>query len=194
MELVARIVQFLFIMALPLVVVAGALASLFALGALFDALDDPRGLRTRVETAFRAAPVLARKVKPSHYYQPHWLAVLALVLGAPPFAQATKPEPPLSVSLRVLSADPARGRYTLEARMRTEVALTDATFTVAVRRQPAAGVVEAGRNASASPTVEPLALARGREVRRQFDVLTDSQEPVMVLVGLGGRLGAHRVH
>lgn len=74
MEILGRIVQFLFIVALPLVVVAGGLASLFALGALFDALDDPQGLRTRVETAFRAVPRPARKVKPGHYYQPHWLA------------------------------------------------------------------------------------------------------------------------
>lgn len=193
MELATRIAQFAFIVALPLVVVAGAVASLFAVGALFDALDDPQGLRTRVESAFRGALAPARKVKPGHYYQPHWLAVLAIVLSAARPALAAKPEPPLSVALRVLSSDPARGRHTVELRLRTDVALTDATLTVAVRRVPELAA-QAGLGALASSTVEPLSLARGREVRRQLEVLTGAHEPVMVLVGLGGRLGGSRLH
>jgi hypothetical protein len=66
-------VQFAFIVLLPLVLVAGGLASLFAVGALFDALDDPQGLRARIEGAFKASPKAARLAGPGHYYRPYWL-------------------------------------------------------------------------------------------------------------------------
>ena len=66
-------IQFGFIVLLPLIVVAGGLASLFAVGALFDALEDPQALRSRVEGAFRPAQAPARLTGPGHYYRPHWL-------------------------------------------------------------------------------------------------------------------------
>ncbi len=66
-------IQFAFIVLLPLIVVGGGLASLFLVGALFDALEDPEGLRSRVEGAFRPSPKPARMIGPDHYYRPHWL-------------------------------------------------------------------------------------------------------------------------
>lgn len=66
-------IQFAFIVLLPLILVGGGLASLFAVGALFDALEDPEGLRSRVEGAFRASTGPARLTGPDHYYRPHWL-------------------------------------------------------------------------------------------------------------------------
>jgi hypothetical protein len=68
------VVQFLFIVILPLVVVAGALVTLFALGALFDALENPRELRARIEGAFKRPLRAARRTAPDHYYQPYWEA------------------------------------------------------------------------------------------------------------------------
>ncbi len=66
------IVQFAFVVVLPLVVVAGALATLFAVGALFDALEHPEELRSRIERAFRRPPRPARPTAPDHYYKQHW--------------------------------------------------------------------------------------------------------------------------
>jgi hypothetical protein len=63
---------FLFIVVLPLVVVAGGLLTLFAVGALFDALDHPEQLKTRVEAAFNRPPRPPKPPKPGHYYKPHW--------------------------------------------------------------------------------------------------------------------------
>ena len=68
----ADLLQFVFIVLLPVVIVAGGLATLFAVGALFDALDDPKGLKTRIEGAFRAAPREARMTTEKHYYKPYW--------------------------------------------------------------------------------------------------------------------------
>ena len=65
--------QFAFIVMLPLIVVGGGLATLFAVGAIFDALEDPEALRSRVEGAFRASTRPARTIGPNHYYRPHWL-------------------------------------------------------------------------------------------------------------------------
>jgi hypothetical protein len=66
-------IQFAFIVLLPLIVVGGVLLGLFAVGALFDALEDPEGLRARVEGAFRPSTRPARMTGPGHYYRPHWL-------------------------------------------------------------------------------------------------------------------------
>ena len=66
-------IQFAFIVLLPLLVVAGGLGSLFAVGALFDALEDPQGLRSRIEGAFRPSLAPVRMAGPGHYYRPHWL-------------------------------------------------------------------------------------------------------------------------
>ena len=66
-------IQFAFIVVLPIVIVAGGLVTLFAVGALFDALDDPKGLRTRIDGIFRPAPREARMTTEKHYYRPYWL-------------------------------------------------------------------------------------------------------------------------
>jgi hypothetical protein len=63
---------FLFIVVLPLVVVAGGLLTLFAVGALFDALDYPEQLKVRVEGAFNRPPRAPQPPKASHYYKPYW--------------------------------------------------------------------------------------------------------------------------
>lgn len=68
----ADAVQFAFVLVLPIVVVAGAVVTLFAVGALFDALDHPAEIGERIGAAFRAAPVKGRETGPRHYYQPYW--------------------------------------------------------------------------------------------------------------------------
>ena len=70
----AAAIQFLFIVLVPLVVVAGGLASLFAIGALFDALENPGDLRQRVEGMFRRPVRPAQPLGADHYYQPYWKA------------------------------------------------------------------------------------------------------------------------
>lgn len=67
-------IQFLFILAVPLVVVAGAVATLFGVGALFNALEHPEELRQRIEGAFRRPPKAPRETDADHYYRPHWKA------------------------------------------------------------------------------------------------------------------------
>jgi hypothetical protein len=69
---VVAAIQFAFIVLVPLVVVGGALVSLFAVGALFDALEHPGELQSRVEALFRRPPRSPRTPGPDHYYQPHW--------------------------------------------------------------------------------------------------------------------------
>ena len=66
------LVQFLFIVAVPLVAVAGGLVTLFAVGALFDALEHPEGLAQRVDALFRPTPKPAKAPGPDHYYRPYW--------------------------------------------------------------------------------------------------------------------------
>jgi hypothetical protein len=66
--------QFAFILLVPLVVVGGAVATLFAVGALFDAAEHPDEVRARIEGAFRRPPKAARETAPDHYYVPHWKA------------------------------------------------------------------------------------------------------------------------
>jgi len=68
------ILQFLFIVLVPLVLVGGGLITLFAIGALFDALENPGELRGRIESAFRRPPKPPRVPGPDHYYRPHWKA------------------------------------------------------------------------------------------------------------------------
>ena len=65
-------VQFLFIVLVPLLIVAGALIGLFALGALFDLLEHPEEARARVEGLFRRPPAPARPTDKGHFYQAHW--------------------------------------------------------------------------------------------------------------------------
>ena len=71
-DLLENLFGFGFILLLPVVVIAGALVTLFAVGALFDALDHPQELRGRIDAAFRRPPRPARMTKPDHYYQPYW--------------------------------------------------------------------------------------------------------------------------
>jgi hypothetical protein len=68
------LLQFLFIVLVPVVLAAGALVTLFAVGALFDALDHPDELRGRIEAAFRRPPGPPRDTGPEHYYRPYWSA------------------------------------------------------------------------------------------------------------------------
>lgn len=70
----ASIVQFIFIVLVPLLIVAGVLAGLFALGALFNALEHPEELRQRIEGAFRRPLKPPRETAPDHYYRPYWKA------------------------------------------------------------------------------------------------------------------------
>lgn len=65
-------IHFLFIVILPIVLVIGGLVTLFALGALFDALDNADELKQRVESAFRGGPSAPRPLSATHYYQPYW--------------------------------------------------------------------------------------------------------------------------
>ena len=66
--------RFLFIVAVPLVAVGGGLVTLFAVGALFDALEHPDDLRRWIEGIFRRPPAPAKDPGPDHYYRPHWNA------------------------------------------------------------------------------------------------------------------------
>jgi hypothetical protein len=65
---------FLFIVAVPLVAVGGGLVTLFAVGALFDALEHPDDMRQRIEAVFRQPLAAARAPRSDHYYRPHWNA------------------------------------------------------------------------------------------------------------------------
>jgi hypothetical protein len=66
------LIQFLFIVLIPVAAVAGAVVGLFALGALLDALDHPEELRGRIEGAFKRPPKTPRDPGPEHYYKPYW--------------------------------------------------------------------------------------------------------------------------
>jgi hypothetical protein len=67
-----KFIQFLFIVALPLLIVGGGLVSFFAVGAFFEALEDPAVLGKRIEGAFRKPAAAPKPVAADHYYQPHW--------------------------------------------------------------------------------------------------------------------------
>ena len=66
------IMQFLFILAVPVVVVAGAVVTLFAVGALFDALDNPGEVSGRIEAFFRGRLRPSKPAPADHYYKPYW--------------------------------------------------------------------------------------------------------------------------
>ena len=67
------LLQFAFIVVLPILLVVGGLASLFAVGALFDALENPQAMRARIEGAFAPSTRAARIAGADHYYQRYWL-------------------------------------------------------------------------------------------------------------------------
>jgi hypothetical protein len=126
---------------------------------------------------------------------PALLAALTLCLpaAAPREARAAKPDPPLTVRLRLLSADASRGRYRVELRLRADVALQEPSLVVrVVPREARAAALRAGEPERVSR--QPVALTPFRELRRELEVLTGAQEPVTLLVGVGGQAGAARLH
>ncbi len=68
-----QVLGFLFIVAVPLVVVAGGLVTLFAVGALFDFLENQEAFAKRIEAAFRRPPTTPTATGPDHYYRPYWV-------------------------------------------------------------------------------------------------------------------------
>jgi hypothetical protein len=64
--------RFLFILATPVVLVAGGVVTLFAIGALFDALENQDELGARVQALFRGPVVGAKAPDKDHYYKPYW--------------------------------------------------------------------------------------------------------------------------
>jgi hypothetical protein len=68
----SAVMAFLFIVAVPIVVVAGALVTLFAVGALFDALENPAEISGRIEAAFRIRLLPSKPAPADHYYQAYW--------------------------------------------------------------------------------------------------------------------------
>jgi hypothetical protein len=67
-----QLVQFVFILLVPLVAVAGGLVTLFAVGALFDVLENPAEVSSRIEAAFRGRPRPSGPAPADHYYKPYW--------------------------------------------------------------------------------------------------------------------------
>ena len=68
------IVQFAFIVGLPILLVAGGFVSLFLAGALLEALEHPEQLSARIEAAFRRPPRPPKAPSEEHYYKPYWQA------------------------------------------------------------------------------------------------------------------------
>jgi hypothetical protein len=66
------VVEFLFILIVPLVIVGGALVTLFAVGALFEILENPAGLSGQIDALFRRPPKEPKPLDPGHYYQRYW--------------------------------------------------------------------------------------------------------------------------
>ena len=67
-----QLLQFLFIVLLPLLIVGGGLVTLFAVGALFDFLDNQEAFARRIEVLFCRPPKPPRLAGPDHYYKPYW--------------------------------------------------------------------------------------------------------------------------
>jgi hypothetical protein len=66
------VLEFLFIPALAVVLVAGGLVTLFAVGAIFDALDHPGEVHQRIEGLFRRPPKDPKPPAADHYYRAYW--------------------------------------------------------------------------------------------------------------------------
>jgi hypothetical protein len=66
------VAQFLFIVAVPVVLVVGGLVTLFAVGALFDALDHPAEIGARIEALFKRPPKAPKPPGEDHYYRAYW--------------------------------------------------------------------------------------------------------------------------
>lgn len=65
-------VQFVFILVVPLVAVAGAVVTLYAVGALFLVLESPGAFTERIESAFRRPLKPSKVAGKDHYYRPYW--------------------------------------------------------------------------------------------------------------------------
>ena len=68
----ASLISFLFILTVPIAIVASVLVGLFAVGALFDALENPDNLKQRLDGLFHQPPREPRPLSAGHYYQPYW--------------------------------------------------------------------------------------------------------------------------
>jgi hypothetical protein len=66
------LIQFLFIVAVPLVAVGGGLVTLFLVGFVFDTLENPEAASRAIEGAFRRPPRPSKMTGPDHYYRPYW--------------------------------------------------------------------------------------------------------------------------
>ena len=66
------VVRFVFILAVPIALVAGAAVTLFGLGGLIYVFEHPKELRSGIEGAFRRPERAGRQPKPNHYYQAYW--------------------------------------------------------------------------------------------------------------------------
>ena len=71
-ESARAVLQFLFIVLVPLAIVGGVVFGLFAVGALFDLLEHPDDVRGRIEGLFRRPPRPARPPGKDHFYRPYW--------------------------------------------------------------------------------------------------------------------------
>ena len=67
-----KFAQFVFIVVLPLVVLGGGLVAFFAVGAFFEATEEPSELKRRNEAAFRRPPKPPQPIGPDHYYHQYW--------------------------------------------------------------------------------------------------------------------------
>jgi hypothetical protein len=68
------LVQFLFIMAVPLVAVGSGLVTLFLVGFVFDTLENPEAATRSIEAAFRRPLKPSKAAGRNHYYRPYWLS------------------------------------------------------------------------------------------------------------------------
>lgn len=71
-EVLEKVAGFLLVLLLPFVVIGGGIITLFAVGALFDALEHPHEVRGRIDGLFRRPLGAVRMAGPGHYYQPYW--------------------------------------------------------------------------------------------------------------------------
>ena len=69
----ADLARFLFIVVTPVVLVAGAVVTLFAIGALFYGLEHPDEVRDRIQAGFRRPVTDAKTPGKDHYYKPYWV-------------------------------------------------------------------------------------------------------------------------
>jgi hypothetical protein len=67
-----KVIEFLFIVAIAVGAVIGAVVSLFALGAILDIAEHPEALKGRLEGIFRRPLAPPRTPGKDHYYRPYW--------------------------------------------------------------------------------------------------------------------------